>query len=47
MDSLKFDTLIAESGLFEPAAYPGNAFFEIWRNESEVSFYTDDVETAL
>ncbi|MCJ1385517.1 hypothetical protein MMC17_008640 [Xylographa soralifera] len=35
MDSLKFDTLISEPGLFEPAAYPGNAFFEIWRNESE------------
>ena len=47
MDSLKFDTLIAESGLFEPAAYPGNAFFEVWRNESEVSFWTGIEKPAL
>lgn len=37
MDSLNFDALSSQPGLFVPAADPGNPFFEIWRDGSEVS----------
>ena len=37
MDSFNFDALSSQPGLFVPAADPGNPFFEIWRDGSEVS----------
>ena len=37
MDSINFDTLSSQPGLFVPTTDPGNPFFEIWRDGSEVS----------
>ena len=37
MDSFNFDALSSQPGLFVPAADPGNPFFEIWHDGSEVS----------
>lgn len=36
MDSINFETLSSQPELFVPAADPGNPFFELWRDGSEV-----------
>lgn len=37
MDSINYDALASEQGLFVPSVLPGNPFLEIWRNGAGVS----------